>query len=146
MLNFKEAIASSNLLSKINSSPLEHPNKTYEIIEAEILKAKKQYLPSKKVRFDKYKHKKNNWITSAILQSIHFRDNLYRKLKTTNQFDVTYSTHKTNYNKYNKLLNKLIKDAKAKYYNDEFKQYNNNIKKTWQTINSIQILLIFHHI
>ena len=31
----------------------------------------------------------------------------------------------------------MIKDAKARYYNDEFKKYNNNIKKTWQTINSI---------
>ena len=125
------------MLSKINTSPIGDPNKTDEVIEADILKAKKQHLPSKKVRFNKYKHKKNKWITSAILKSIHFRDNLYRKLKTINQLDVTYLTHKTNYDNYNKLLNKLIKDAKARYYNDEFKKYHSDIKKTWQTINSI---------
>merc|ERR1711947_22612 len=107
---------------------LENPNNTYKIIESEISKAKNQFLPSKQVRFNKYKHRKNNWITSAIMKSIHFRDKLYHKLKRTNKLDIAYITNKINYGNFNKLLNKLIKEAKTTYYNDECNKYQNNIK------------------
>ena len=125
------------MISRISNSLLEDPNHTYSIIESEILKAKHEYLPSKQVRFNKYKHKKNNWITSALIKSIHFRDKLYHKLKCTSKSDATYNIIKADYDNYNKLLNKLIKEAKTKYYNAEFTKYQNDIKKTWQTINGI---------
>ena len=76
LLKFRDAISSLDLVSKVNISLYEDPNKTYAILESEIIKAKEQFLPSKTVRFNKYKHKKNNWITTAILKSIHHRDTL----------------------------------------------------------------------
>ena len=130
LLKFKEAIASSNMISRIDKNLLENPNNTYHTIESEILKQKELFLPSKKVRFNKYKHKKNNWITSGIIKSIHFRDKLYHKLKSSCKFDINYVTCKANYDRYSKLLNKLIKEAKSTYYSNEFKKYSNNIKKT----------------
>ena len=134
---FKHAIASADIMSKINLNPLTDPNYTYDIMEHEILKAKEKYLPSKKVKFNKYKHKKKNWITTGILQSIHHRDKLYRKFKSCKHSDAVYETNKLIYNDYNKSLNRLIKLAKTDYYRNEFDKHSNNIKKTWQTINQI---------
>ena len=98
-------------------------------MEREILKAKETHMPSKTVKFNKYKHKKKNWITTAILKSIHYRDKLYRKLKSSKKSDATYENLKSNYNNYNKILNKMIKQAKIDYYNNEFDKYSSNIKK-----------------
>ena len=137
LLKFSEAIRRSDLLSKINHNIQEDPSRTYDVLESVILKAKNDFLPSKTVRFNKYKHKKNKWITSGIIKSIHIRDKLYRKLKSIHDNEISYITHKKNLDDYNKLLNKLIKDAKTTYYNNEFKKYQHDIKKCWQTINSI---------
>ena len=137
LAQFKQALESSDMLSKIDKRITEDPNKTYEVLESEIIRMKDKFLPTKTVRFNKYKHKKNSWITSAILESIHHRDKLYCKLKSIPKTHVTYSSYKNNFNNYSKLLNKLIREAKTMYYNNEFKKYQNDIKKTWQTINTI---------
>ena len=137
LMKFSEAIKESNLLTKINHDIFEDPNSTYEILQSTISSAKNEFLPSKRVRFNKYKHKKNKWITTAIIKSIHVRDKLYHKFKTTRKTDVNYSSHKKKFDDYSKLLNKLIKDAKTTYYNNEFEKYQNDIRKCWQTINCI---------
>ncbi len=41
-------------------------------------------MPTKFVKYNKRKHKRSKWITSRIIKSIQYRDNLYKKLKTTN--------------------------------------------------------------
>ena len=113
--NFKTEVLSAEIMSKIDTNLLEDPNITYEIIEKEILKAKEMHLPSKRMKFNKYKHKKKNWITTGILQCINNRDKLYRKLKCCKHTHADYGIHKSNYNNYNKSLNKLIKTAKSEY-------------------------------
>ncbi len=35
-------------------------------------------MPSKLVKFSKYKHKKSKWVTFEIIKSIEYRDNLYK--------------------------------------------------------------------
>ena len=40
-------------------------------------------MPTKLVKFNKYKHKKSMWITQGILRSIQYRDKLYKQLKFT---------------------------------------------------------------
>ena len=134
---FKNAISSANLALKINNNLHEDPNNTYQIIESEIIKAKEEHLPSKKVKFNKYKHKSKNWITAGILKSIHVRDKLYAKYRSYKLNDPLHSIHKSTYTKYNKMLNKMIKNAKYSYYDNEFTKYRNNLKKSWQTINEI---------
>ena len=134
---FKDAISSANLASKINNNLHANPNITYQIIESEIIKAKEKHLPCKRVKFNKYKHKGKNWITTGILKSIHIRDKLYAKYRSYKLTDPLYSIHKLSYTKYNKLLNTMIKNAKYKYYDNEFTKYQGNLKKSWQTINEI---------
>ena len=134
---FKNAINSENILNKINRNINSDPNHTFDVIQSEIKKAQEIHIPSKRVRFNKYRHKNKNWITSGILKSIHFRDKLYSKFKSCMPSDPFYALHKSRYNDFNKILKKTIKEAKNNHYNNEFSKYSDNVKKSWQTINEI---------
>ena len=77
--NFHESIVNSNLLSKLDCSTECDPNTNYDIINDTIQTAMDQHLPTKTVKFNRYKHKNSKWITSGLLRSIQFRDKLYKK-------------------------------------------------------------------
>ena len=49
----------------------------YAKFERIITTAYEKHFPEKRVKFNKHKHKLYDWITSGILKSIEFRDNLY---------------------------------------------------------------------
>ncbi len=68
-------------------------------------------MPSKFVKYDKYKHKKSKWITSGIIKSIKYRDNLYKELKATNPNSIQFGIHKANLDTYNNILKKSIRLA-----------------------------------
>ncbi len=36
-------------------------------------------MPTKLIKYNKYKHKKFKWVTFGIIKSVQFRDNLYKK-------------------------------------------------------------------
>ena len=67
------------------------PHVSYTKLDQIIHDAKDKNLPEKIVKFNKYKHKMNPWITSGILQSIKYRDKLYKKLKCTNPESSSYN-------------------------------------------------------
>ena len=58
-------------------------------------------MPLKTVKFAKYRHKKETWITSGILKSIRYKDKLYKQLEMTNQLIPQYNILKTNLKTYN---------------------------------------------
>ena len=72
--------------------------------------------PIKYKRFNKYKNKNNDWITTGILRSIAFRDILYQKLKLTTAENPRYLVLKNNLNSYNKILIQSIRLAKKSFY------------------------------
>ena len=45
--------------------------------------AKQKYLPTKLTKFNKYRHKKNKWITNGILKSLKTKNKLYMVLQQT---------------------------------------------------------------
>ena len=90
--SFIESISKSNLIGKINRELTTDPNITQKTIESEIKYHMDQHLPTKRVRFNKYKHKKSPWITAGILKSMRLRDKLYYKLKTSNPNTAQYQT------------------------------------------------------
>ena len=55
-------------------------------------------MPLKTVKFDKYRHNKETWITSGILKSIRYKDKLYKQLKMTNPLIPQYDILKTSQN------------------------------------------------
>jgi hypothetical protein len=79
----------------------------------------------------------SNWITKGILKSISFRDKLYRKLKTLSEEHHLYSVTKSNLQTYNAILKKSIRNAKKLYYKHYFDKHKNDMKGTWNMINSI---------
>ena len=135
--SFIESISKANLIGKINRELTTDPNITQKTIESEIKYHMDQHLPTKRVRFNKYKHKKSPWITAGILKSMRLRDKLYYKLKTTSPNTAQYQTVKANFDNYSRIINKLIKTAKMDFYDNEFEKYKSDMKKTWSTINSI---------
>ena len=82
MRNLFDAMSRTNIMNKLDTNILTDPNLTYSVIEHELLEKINTFLPTKKVKFNKYKHKKSEWITTDILKSIRTRDDLYRKWKS----------------------------------------------------------------
>ena len=137
MTNVKYEIRSDVLYDKLNKSLNADTNINYEIIHDEIARAKNKCMPSKIVKFNKYKHKKSSWITQGLLKSIRYRDQLYKKLKLTNPNSPNYDTIKTNLKTYNLILKQNIHSAKQIYYETCFHHFRNDIRNTWKTINEI---------
>ena len=96
-----------------------------------------KYFPEKCVKFNEYKHKLSNWITSGILKSIDFKDKLYKRLKTYSPENSEYERLKHNLKLYNGYLNQCIRTAKKQFYHNEFSKYKNDVRKTWDTLKEI---------
>ena len=118
----------------MNRDLFSDPNENYRQFEEIILKAKAKYLAPKTARFKKHKHKLSHWMTNGIINSIKFLDKLFLKLKTLNSGSELYDSVSFNLKSYNKILKKLIRQAKVKYYSDQFDKNKSNIRLTWSTI------------
>ena len=91
MQGFCDAVDKANIIIDLNIDLTLDPNVTYNILENKLTKLYEQHFSLKTVRYDKYKHKKENWITTGILHSIKYRDKLYRKLKQMAPTDAAFS-------------------------------------------------------
>ncbi len=110
MQNFHDEIQNALNHANLNRNLNRDPNLNYNTLHVIIQQAK--HMPMKMVKFDKHKHKISPWIARGILQSIHYRDNLYKNHKMTDpnlpEFDVQNIILKT----YNNILKKAIRLAK----------------------------------
>ena len=113
------------------------PNENYNKLEYILTQGNDRFFPMRQKRFNKYKHKLNPWMTKGIMESIKFRDRLYKKLKCTTENSAEYLTYKTNLSNYNKILQKMIRNAKFSFHSDLFTKFKADYKKTWQHINDI---------
>ena len=135
--SFYNEIVNSDISGKINDNPFANPDTNYNIIEDILVRAQEKHMPCKFVKFNKYKHKRNEWITQGILRSLKFRDSLYKSLKSVPHNANEYERKRINLSTYNSLLRKTIREAKQKYYETCFDKYKYDMKNTWSTINSI---------
>ena len=137
IINFQNEISGSDELNTLIENLMVDPNINYNTLYKVLQNAKNKHMPSKVVKYNKYKHKKSNWITHGILKSIYYRDNLYKKLKMTDSNSIQYAIQKTNLNTYNYILKKSIRIVKKNYYETLFSKFKDDIKGTWKTINDI---------
>ena len=93
-------------------------------------------MEKKVVKFNKKKHKKDPWITFAILKSVNKKNWLYKKLKKTNVNSENYEIRKQEFNMYKNTLQRLINQAKKLYFSGQFIKQRGNGRKTWQTIDT----------
>ena len=131
---FNADLASYNFVSLLQKGTVDE---NYDILDTVLKNLNEKHFPFKMVKFNKYKHRKNNWITRAILNSIKFRDKLYVKLKKTPIDNPMHTTMKLNLATYNKILKTSIRLAKLQYYHDTLKKFRKDIKNTWITIKEI---------
>ena len=137
MHNVRHEIKSEEIYNKFNKKPTADPNSNFTTLCNEILRSKNKHMPSKWVKFNKYKHKTSSWITQGLLKSIKFRDNLYKRLKLTNPNSTNYNTININLKTYNGILKRSIRTAKHTYFELCFNRFKNDIRNTWKTINDI---------
>ena len=96
-----------------------------------------EYLPEKRVKVNRYKHKLSSWITTGIIKSIEFRDNLYKKLKVCTTDSPEFELNQYNLKMYNGYIRQCIRDAKKQHYTHEFAKYKSDIKKMWDNFKDI---------
>ena len=125
---FVNAVAEANIYNLINQNPVGDPNQNYNIISDKLQEKYEKHLPAKLVKYNKHIHKNTKWITAGIIRSIKFRDSLNHRLKTTPRNTILYQTVKHNISSYNKILQKLIRNAKKTYYYSCFTKYKNDLK------------------
>ena len=128
---------SNNIRNSFTPQLTDDPNPNCDIF-LDILKEKKEtHFPTILVKFNKRKHKQNKWITQGIINSINYRDKLYRDYKSDKNNDYQKLMKKQNLSVYNVILKKMIREAKCKYYDSKFAEYKGNLKKTWGVISEI---------
>ena len=130
-------LMNSNLMTKMDLTLLSDPNPNYNLLESEIINANNKFMAIKIVKFKKYKHKRNNWITHGIIKSIKYRDNLYKQVKMTNTNSSQYDILRRNLTTYNAILKSSIRLAKKTYFLQQFNTCKNDSRKTWKTINDL---------
>ena len=135
--NLNTELKSINFEQVLSTDTHADPNSNYNVLQNIITSHLRKHFPVKKVRFNKYKHKHNAWITNGIIRSIKFKDKLYKLSKTTSMNNPLYLVYKQNLRVYKNILKKLIKDAKYKYYENQFQINTHDVKKTWKVINSV---------
>ena len=88
--------------------------------------------PEKLNKLSKKYKPMNPWMSPGLLISRKSKGKLLAK-KTRNPC----LRNKDNFKQFNTIYTKLLRLAKQKYYDDKFKEYKSDSKRTWQTINSI---------
>ena len=66
MHKVKNEIMSYDAYNKLNKNPNADRNLNYDIIFNDMVRAKDKHMPTKLVKFNKYKHKKYMWITLIL--------------------------------------------------------------------------------
>ena len=133
--NFYEAMESSDIT--YNSDILADPNQNYNILYDKIQLELNNHLPTRSVKFSKYKHKGTNWITQGIIRSIKFRDKLYQVSKSLTPGTDQQIRAKFNLVRFQSILKKNIRTVKTTYYANQFDRYKHDIRKTWGTIKNV---------
>ena len=135
--NLRIELSQMNIMAQLDQSQGVNPCTNYKTIINNIAQACEKHLPVKTVKYHKHKHKHSSWITSGIIKSIKFRDNLYKKMLATPHDSNDFATLKTNLKTYNSILNKSIRSAKKLHFQNTFNKHKNDTRKTWETIRTI---------
>lgn len=126
-------------LSQVNWSfitGLNNPNEAYNLFTRKVLALMDEYLPVISCKFNKFKHKKEPWVTPGILVSLKKKEKLYRQM-IKSSLSSSYDSKQNTYKTYEKNYKKVVRKAKFLYWQNRFESTKRDIKQTWKNINSI---------
>ena len=92
-------------------------------------------MPLKRLKFKKYKHKKQPWITNGFLKSIKYKD---RSLKLTPCNTPEFIDKKANLHVFKSILTRCIPSAKKSYFHTQLKIYQSDVNQTWNILNKLK--------
>ena len=112
--DFREEMSKLDIPSRLNANLLSDPNIDYgKFEEVLVLSASfNKHFAEKRIKVNKYKHTLSPWITTGIIKSIEFRDNLYKKLKAYATGSPEYKLNLYNLKIYNGYLRQCIRAPK----------------------------------
>ena len=135
--NFKNELGNINWNQIISTDYANNPCENYNRFSEKVLELKNKHMPTKTVKFNRYKDKIAPWMTNGILNCIKQKDNLYKKLLCLPKTNENYNTIKLHYKNYESNLKNLISTMKKNYFRRQFDKFKGDIKNTWVTIKSI---------
>ena len=91
------------MYKKLKTDPNANPNNNYEILSSAIIESKSNHIPKKTQRFNKYKHKKEKWMSSALLKSVVHKNKLHRVWKSTTD-NNEYQRKQVNFKTYEQFF------------------------------------------
>ena len=137
LANFVEELTLLDIHSQLDHSQQSNPQDNYKTFSKLIKCAKDKHLPKRKVKYNRKKHGKSNWMTKGILNSINTKNALYKILiQTSPTNEDVHNRLKSKYTEYRAKLRKSIREAKRLYYLRLFAIDKNDIQKTWIVINN----------
>ena len=101
------------------------------------MKSYEKHFPNTREKVNKYKHILSPWITPGLIKSIEFRDKSYKRLKACPQDNPGHNWKKPNLKTNNGYLKQCMRTANREHYVHEFTKYNNDKRKTWDTLKDI---------
>ena len=130
---FRSDLIDSNLIGSIDQSTDGNPEETYNKIDETLSSLRDKHFPKRKIRFKRHVHKINPWMTDILLLNIKLKDAIYVKFRKCSNIVEKFKL-KRKLKSMEKDLADWISEAKAKYYGNLFHEYQNDVKKTWDTI------------
>jgi len=125
----------SNAIKAINWQYLEHMNidDAYLNFTQELTNILDKFAPETKISIPASCIIRDPWMSKGLLKSSKTLNKLYKQKLNK---DKTHPTH-IKYLQYRNMYNKLKRETKLTYYDDLFKKYKNDIRKTWSVLNSL---------
>ena len=73
---YRTDLRSLTIHTHLKADLMTDPNASYQIFDNLIPKSYQRHFPEKRVKFNRYQHELSNWITTGILKSTEYRDDL----------------------------------------------------------------------
>ena len=108
MNKFINKLQDLNIADKLNKDVNADPNDNLKQFIDIFTNLKNKYLPKKRVKLNKRKHKFQPWMTKAILNSINSRDKIYKTLMLTSKESPNYSEIHRNFKTYKNIIRRSI--------------------------------------
>ena len=134
LLKFKNDVIEADIYNKLSKDINSNPNTNYDILAQALADSKEKHIPKKIKKFNKYKHKKEKWMTNDLLALINRKNEKYIDWKKTPTTSPEYEIKKTNFRTFDKIVNRQKDEAKINYFQGKFWRNKNDLKQTWKVI------------